>query len=143
VLTARRHSSSAPHYLVPREAHWDPRELLSPAAPVVVSDVEMQRLCTMSFLEFSHAELEKVRGDVSAILSAARVLQDALAARTEPLPGGIDEYLNALSEEELETVAEAQWARLRKDEVTEGSLAAEILSSSPSREGAYFSAPKK
>ncbi len=110
-----------------------------------MSDAALERLCSLSHLSFSAAEAERVRKDVAAVLSAAQVLQEALQARKAqglPLPGGLQAELDSLSEEQLEAAAEASWARLRPDAVTEACSPKELLAHAQQAEGSFFVTPK-
>ncbi len=110
---------------------------------MAVSDADMTRLARLSLLDFPRetsadtAEYERVRAGVSAVLTAARSLQAfsrskldsdssrggasaADAAVAEPRLRPVDAAIAALSEEDLEAVAQRRWFSLRSDDVTDG-----------------------
>ena len=110
---------------------------------MAVSDADMARLARLSLLDFPRessadtVEYERVRAGVSAVLTAARSLQTfsrshldgehsrsganaAEAAAAEPRLRPVDAAIAALSEEDLEAVAQKRWFSLRSDDVTDG-----------------------
>ena len=104
----------------------------------------MSRLARLSALRVPRetpadaAEYERVRAGVSAVLTAARVLRDAdSSASTSGTP--LDRAFAALSEADADAVAEARWASLRRDDVTEG--AADVARFAALRDGPFFVAP--
>ena len=135
---------SATWRFVPR-ASWDPRALLpATSAAARVSDADMARLEALSNLRLRReggvrSEYERARRDVAAVLSAAGALAGLAAGAREPL---LAAALRALPDDALEAAAEARWARLREDAVTEGGDAEALLSHAAAREGAFFVAPR-
>ncbi len=151
--------------LVPAHPSWDPRSTFGADLPVTVSDADMARFERLSLLEFprktvaDEAEFLHIRAGVSAVLTAARALNDVNGnSGNSGSSGGeknrrtaqFDVAIAALSEEQLEQIAEAQWSALRNDEVTEGSevespLLSKSITAHAARtdlEGNYFIAPK-
>ena len=121
--------------VVPSTPSWDPRSAFGGDAPVVVSDADMARYERLSLLSFpretlsDEAEFSSVRAGVSAVLTAARALDETNCASGggggvgSSGSGGaraLDVALAALSEDELEEISEARWSDLRDDAVTEG-----------------------
>ena len=144
-------TAKPPRVYVPAAPSWDPRALLHPAPPAV-SDADMARLQDLSRLRLPTAggaasPYERARRDVAAVLSAVGGL-----AGTNPRGGGggdsaappspLAAHLAALTEAELEAAAEARWARLRRDEVTEGGDAGALVAHAAEREGVMFVAPR-
>ena len=113
-----------------------------------MSDSALERLCSLSLLAFeSEQARERARSDVSAVLSAAQVLQEALSARAAaglPQPRSRDARLAELTEAQLEAAAEASWALLRKDEAeVEGCCSAQqLLAQARKAEAGFFVTPK-
>lgn len=136
---------SASWRFVPRAPSWDPRALLpATSAAARVSDADMTRLEALSNLRLRReggvrSEYERARRDVAAVLSAAGALAGLAAGAREPL---LAAALRALPDDALEAAAEARWARLREDAVTEGGDAEALLSHAAAREGAFFVAPR-
>ena len=146
--------------LVPTSPSWDPRSTFGADVPVTVSDADMARFERLSLLEFprktaaEEAEFVHVRAGVSAVLTAARALNDvnentgSSGEENRRRTAHLDVALAALSEEQIELIAEAQWAALRNDQVTEGSeietllLSKSITAHAARTEGNYFIAPK-
>ena len=147
--------------LVPTHPSWDPRSTFGADLPVTVSDADMARFERLSLLEFprktvaDEAEFLHIRAGVSAVLTAARALNDvngnsgSSGGENNRRTAQLDVAIAALSEEQLEQIAEAQWSALRNDEVTEGSevepplLSKSITAHAARTEGGnYFIAPK-
>jgi len=146
---------SSPARLTPGAPTWDPRTAFS-GAPASVTDADMARLARLSSLALARgapaadAEFERVRAGVAAVLAAARALPEARGGAGGEGGAGdggddaVDDALAALSEEDLDAVAEARWAELRADEVTEGAAAdggEPIVEHAAERDGPYFVAP--
>ena len=111
---------------------------MTAARPAPISDADMARLERLSNLRLPREEGARARADVAAVLSTAAQLA-GLSCGSEPL---LTTRLRALPEAALEAAAEARWARLRADEVTEGGDAAGIVAHAAVREGLFFSAPR-
>jgi hypothetical protein len=152
---ARALSSSA--RLTPGAPTWDPRAALSAGgAPAAVTDADMTRLARLSALALARgspdadAEIERVRAGVAAVLTAARALPAVAGggggggACDDGGDEAFDAALAALSEADLDAVAEARWAELRADIVTEGAAAdgdVPLGEHAAERDGPFFVAP--
>lgn len=105
----------------------------------------MARLARLSALRMPRettadaSEYELVRAGVSAVLTAARVLCDADSSTASTSGTPLDRAFAALSEADADAVAEARWASLRRDDVTEG--AADVARFAALRDGPFFVAP--
>ena len=102
----------------------------------------MARLARLSLLNVPRespadaSEYERVRAGISAVLTAARLLRDSSASKSG---AQLESAFAALSEADADSVAEARWASLRRDDVTEG--AAAVARFAATRDGPYFVAP--
>ena len=137
-LLRRLFSSGRRYQYIPLAPSWDPRELTA-ARPAPISDADMARLERLSNLRLPREEGARARAHVAAVLSTAAQLAVVSCENSEPL---LTARLRALPEAALEAAAEARWARLRADEVTEGGDAAGIVAHAAVREGLFFSAPR-
>jgi aspartyl/glutamyl-tRNA(Asn/Gln) amidotransferase C subunit len=99
-----------------------------------MSDAELKRLAYLAHLEIPAEQVQRVRADVSSVLSAARAMQQLdIPAQAEAAPA-FDE-----------AAADRRASELRADKVTEGgsiASAESVLSHAAVREGPYFAVPK-
>jgi aspartyl-tRNA(Asn)/glutamyl-tRNA(Gln) amidotransferase subunit C len=85
----------------------------------------VRRIAKLARIRVDGAEVEKLQGELNAILGYVEQLSEVDVEGVEPLSGG------------------AQMAmRLRQDVVTEGEIPELILANAPDREGRFFGVPK-
>jgi aspartyl-tRNA(Asn)/glutamyl-tRNA(Gln) amidotransferase subunit C len=87
----------------------------------------VRRVANLARLRLEEAEVETLRAELNGILGWIEQLQEVDTDGVEPMAGG------APGEARL---------RWRRDEVTEGGIAEQVLANAPDREGAYFAVPK-
>jgi aspartyl-tRNA(Asn)/glutamyl-tRNA(Gln) amidotransferase subunit C len=85
----------------------------------------VRRIAKLARIRVGEAEVEKLQGELNAILGYVEQLNEVDVEGVEPLSGG------------------AQMAmRLRDDVVTDGEIAEWVLANAPDREGRFFAVPK-
>jgi aspartyl-tRNA(Asn)/glutamyl-tRNA(Gln) amidotransferase subunit C len=90
-----------------------------------VDEAEVRRIARLARLEITDAEAESLKGEINAILQWVDELNRIDTTGVEPM-----------------TSVVAMTLKERRDEVTDGGIAADIVKNAPAAEDNYFVVPK-
>ena len=90
-----------------------------------VDSATVRRIAHLSRIAIEDSEVERLRGELNAILAFVETLSEVDVDGVEPLTSALPMQM-----------------KKRADVVTDGGIADEILANAPLREGHYFVVPK-
>lgn len=127
-----RSASSGSQAAFPPEPTWSLADIVTRKTAFELSDAELKRVAELAHLHIPAAEAERVRADLSSVLSAARALQSFV-----PPPRS-----SAAASTFDEAAATRRVSELRPDAVRSGGDAAAVLAHAAVTEPPYFAVPK-